>query len=600
MRFYESTPVHIPIGLFSLEIEASGEFRFVKANTAFLGLIDSAIADISQLSGMLACLIHPEDRTAFYDAVQDAAQNRAAVFWEGRLKIGKARKYVRIELHPSEIPEAPKLWNGVLQDLTDIQALQARFVYVLDAARAFTWWRDITQSRAEFGVRWAKFEHLEDSVTSISNDDWLSTVHSDDLPKVLAALRALENGEAGQQAALYRRKLANGSWAWFRAHAQISERDEYGTPIALSGVSFEVTAEIEELAHFQSVHKELREELNETRVALERTAYDLTENIPIGTYTMVLRPGEELAKFRFMSRRFLEITGLSAEEARADPLTAFACVHPDDFDSWVQKNAYAFENKLPFREEARLLVNGKESWVVAEAYCRLKDDGTWIWEGAIQDITEQKLAEFALQAANAQLIESETQNARLEERHRLLQDIHDGFGNQLAVGKMRLSRRGSDNIDAVKIIDDCLDDLRLVFASLDAEDDNLSSVLSQILERMNKRTGHLSIALNWDVDAAHKISLEPRPLLNIARIVQEAVTNSLRHANARAISVTVHAENDEFCITIEDDGCGIDMENVTLGRGLRNMRARAMQHGWQMRIDSDTFGTRIRLALSCN
>jgi hypothetical protein len=76
--------------------------------------------------------------------------------------------------------------------------------------------------------------------------------------------------------------------------------------------------------------RELSASLQQARDELAQTALAITEAIPVGTYTMVLRPGAELARFCFMSERFLEICGLEREAALADPLNAFACVHPDD------------------------------------------------------------------------------------------------------------------------------------------------------------------------------------------------------------------------------------------------------------------------------
>ena len=109
---------------------------------------------------------------------------------------------------------------------------------------------------------------------------------------------------------------------------------------------------------------------------MERVIAHLTEAIPVGTYTMVLRPGAELASFEFMSERFLELTGLKREEALADPLKGFACVHPEDFDEWVRLNAEAFSNRTPFFGQTRLVVNGEVRWITAESVPRTLADGS--------------------------------------------------------------------------------------------------------------------------------------------------------------------------------------------------------------------------------
>lgn len=143
----------------------------------------------------------------------------------------------------------------------------------------------------------------------------------------------------------------------------------------------------------------LRDALSQTR----QTAYDLTENIPVGTYTMVQPPDGGLAFFSFMSRRFLELTGLEAEEARSDPMKAFACVHPDDRDEWVRKNIEVFEKKIPFREECRVIVKGEIRWIVAESQPRDLADGSVVWEGVLSDITDRKQAEHKLIESESKL-----------------------------------------------------------------------------------------------------------------------------------------------------------------------------------------------------
>jgi PAS domain S-box-containing protein len=109
--------------------------------------------------------------------------------------------------------------------------------------------------------------------------------------------------------------------------------------------------------------QELSTSLQQARDELAQTALAITEAIPVGTYTILLRPGAELAQFSFMSERFLQICGLERAAAEANPLNAFACVHPDDHDDWLALNALTFAT---------------------------------VWEGVISDITEQVEAEQEL------------------------------------------------------------------------------------------------------------------------------------------------------------------------------------------------------------
>jgi PAS domain S-box-containing protein len=149
--------------------------------------------------------------------------------------------------------------------------------------------------------------------------------------------------------------------------------------------------------------RELSSSLQQARDELAQTALAITEAIPVGTYTMVLRPGAPLAMFSFMSERFLEICGLQREAAAADPLQAFACVHPDDYDAWVALNADTFARKVPFRGQCRVVVAGQVRWILAESVPRDLPDGSTVWEGVISDISEQVEAEQKLRDQEQEL-----------------------------------------------------------------------------------------------------------------------------------------------------------------------------------------------------
>lgn len=401
----EDTPVLIPVATFSAAPDTTGTLRFATASQQLADMLGMPVPQEADLSGILAALMPPEARTAFQEAIRGAARESTAVSWSGSMRTAAGWRHVSIAVQPPRPADPQQIWTGVLQDLTEVAGLRESVEAVLNAAQAFTWRRDLRRKQSQFGPRWARLARHDDGVTSLTNDEWLARVHPEDAPRISRQIELLERGEQRHQTLLYRRKLADESWIWLRVNAGVSEEDENGMPLALSGVSFDVTAEMQERAQHAQERRSLRNELDLAQAALERTAFELTEHIPIGTYTMLLEPGAEVATFGFMSQRFLDITGLSEEIARQDPFKAFACVHPEDYADWVQKNIEAFTRKMPFRGETRLLVDGQVLWIVAESVPRLKEDGTWIWEGIIQDLTSQKQTEHALRAVNKELLD---------------------------------------------------------------------------------------------------------------------------------------------------------------------------------------------------
>lgn len=158
---------------------------------------------------------------------------------------------------------------------------------------------------------------------------------------------------------------------------------------------------------FQDVTERSRAEaqLEEAQATLAHAALAITEAIPVGTYTMVMPPDRPVAYFSFMSERFLALTGLDRARARENPLEAFACVHPDDYDAWLARNAEAFASKRPFKGECRVVIGGETRWIVAESNPRELPDGSTVWEGVLIDITERVLAQQQLQESEQRLLQ---------------------------------------------------------------------------------------------------------------------------------------------------------------------------------------------------
>lgn len=207
----------------------------------------------------------------------------------------------------------------------------------------------------------------------------LDIVHPDDRPILMTAFR---QALSGSEPMVWEGRLGRGDQErWIRIEAA-ARHDASSGEMVLEGMISDISG---------------------SRDSLASVALAITEAIPVGTYTMVLRPGAPLAHFSFLSERFLEICGLRREDALADPMRAFACVHPDDFDDWLRRNAEVFASKAPFTGECRLVVSGEVRWIRAESVPRDLPDGTTVWEGVLIDVTDRVLAQRQLQDSEAKL-----------------------------------------------------------------------------------------------------------------------------------------------------------------------------------------------------
>ena len=251
---------------------------------------------------------------------------------------------------------------------------------------------------------------------------WLERVHPEDWPAAEAHAKHAHDTRSpiGQE---YRIIIPGGEVRWIESRGDIV-RDETGQAVRIAGINIDVSArkkaEQDAAAYRAQLEQLLAErttELDAARRRLEKAAYEVTENIPAGTYTMVQPIDGGMARFSFMSGRFLEICGVPRAAAEQDPLNVFACVHPDNYDEWMRKNVYVFEHKLPFSEECRIVVNGETRWIHAESVPRDLPDGSVVWEGVLTDITSRKTTELALAAARERERNSaKKQRAELERK----------------------------------------------------------------------------------------------------------------------------------------------------------------------------------------
>jgi len=215
---------------------------------------------------------------------------------------------------------------------------------------------------------------------------------------------------------------------------------------------------------------------------------------------------------------------------------------------------------------------------------------------------EQRVAEKSreLEHNYKQLSQYESQQAISEERQRIVRDMHDGVGGQLVSTLTAIDSGETDPAQIAQALREALNDLRLTIDSLDPQINNLSQLLGLLRGRLEQQLAHSSISLQWQVrPLPNWLDLGPQNALHTLRIIQEAITNTLKHAKASRIRVRTGTleqhDPPRLFIDIDDDGCGMNTQHSNGGRGLQNMQLRAQKIGAKLIINSDRSGTCLRL-----
>ncbi|WGD53453.1 ATP-binding protein [Bradyrhizobium sp. CB1650] len=228
-----------------------------------------------------------------------------------------------------------------------------------------------------------------------------------------------------------------------------------------------------------------------------------------------------------------------------------------------------------------------------------------------QLVARVREAEERLKASFAREEERARAAALANERTRLMRDLHDGLGGQL-VSIVALSERGHEGATITDAARAALKDLRLVIDSMDDIGGDLMFALGSWRERAATQLRPHDIVLDWHVATPQGLPLHPelRPwhVIQIVRILDEAVTNAVKHAAARHITVTIETRDDGRepygVISVGDDGKGFVLADNgeaagarRTARGLHNMKSRAARCGAVLNLSSDSSGTRVRLQL---
>lgn len=208
--------------------------------------------------------------------------------------------------------------------------------------------------------------------------------------------------------------------------------------------------------------------------------------------------------------------------------------------------------------------------------------------------------EAELERSFERIREADRERALGAERARLLRDMHDGVGGQLASLVHLASDPRTGREQVVSGLREGLADLRLVLDSLAQGDDDLLVALGRLRHRLAPTLEAAGIRLVWEVDARIELPpWHPQAVLHLYRLVQEAVHNSIRHARARTLRVGLHAHGDGLRVLIEDDGTGFEPAAAAgRGYGLSGMHERAARLGGSLCIERPATGG-ARIVLDC-
>jgi signal transduction histidine kinase len=201
--------------------------------------------------------------------------------------------------------------------------------------------------------------------------------------------------------------------------------------------------------------------------------------------------------------------------------------------------------------------------------------------------------------------EMEQQQILSVERDRIARDLHDGViqkvytAGLLVTSAQRHAARESAIATrlntAATVLNDAIGDLRRNIGELHptAPDETLSAALGRLAGDPRFRS---LVDIVLDLDLPEPDQLSPARAEHVVAIVTEALSNVVRHAQARQVTITARHTATQLSIVIKDDGIGLSSTAMP-GYGLRNMHDRAKLLSGELSVTGGSKGTTVELEI---
>jgi PAS domain S-box-containing protein len=425
-----------------------------------------------------------------------------------------------------------------------------------------------------------------DEIAAMDAEVLSALVHPEDLPIVSDHIAEL--GGVSDEAIAeveYRMRRSDGGYMWLRSREKVFQRGADGSVTRIFGSATCIQP-----------YKEAEAELNSTKGLLCATLNSLTAQIAI-----LNKSGTIIA----VNQAWCLCAGNGTLTSPGDPVGA-------NYVEVFRTRAGCESDVATIAEGIKALLAGTRSdfrmaYLCGSRRLLLRANG-FEHEGAMhavvvhEDVTELASVRRELDATEERLLRLQE-----EERRRIGAELHDSTTQHLAVAGLGLSQiqllAPDDPVLAAAIkrtaasLAEAQREIR-VFSYLlfppNLDRDGLSSTLRHFVQGFAQRTG-LQLVCRVDDTADAAVPAVQRAVL---RIVQEALTNVYRHAQATQVSVRIQVHGATLKLRVADNGLGLpvtrDDELPELGVGIRGMLSRVRQFGGDLSLTSGRRGTTVR------
>jgi len=392
----------------------------------------------------------------------------------------------------------------------------------------------------------------------------------------------------------YRLMCKDGSYKWILDRGKTMSWDKDMQPIRCIGT-----------------HTDITERKNIEQAIKESEQYTSSILSAIPDLIFVLDNNKTIIDFKSGDKKNLIIP---AEEFLNKPIDELL---PQNILPLVKKSiAAVFENKKPNLIEYKLRIN--KDWNFFE--CNMVPLGETKVIAMIRNITQRKQIEESLIKSEVQLksYAAHLQNIREEERILLAREIHDELGQILVAIKIDLgllSLKANQHFEKntsvdfttqlehlADLVDKTIKTTRRIMTDLRPEILDVLGIKDALKQHLTKFAERNELKCTFE-DKSSFFELDAQQSLTLFRILQESLTNIVKHAKASEVNVKLIQNNDKLHLSITDNGIGFNSQNSTKQEsyGLIGMKERAFLIDGNLTITSKkNVGTTIKIEIPYN
>jgi PAS domain S-box-containing protein len=398
-----------------------------------------------------------------------------------------------------------------------------------------------------------------------TQDDWNALIHPDDREANHQAYLRHAAGELAVYEHAYRARSRNGQWRWFQERGRIVERHADGTPRRMLGTQTDIS---------EQKAAELTASLATAR--LEKIA----RHAPGLLYQFELPPGGAL-RFSYVSQSMHALFGVTPAQALADASTMFEAIVADDRQAVLASVLASGRDLGEWRHEFRVSrADGPPRWLLGSSTPQREADGTVVWHGTVQDITEDITKKRELDAARQATVIAEAANrakttflSRMSHELRTPLNAVLGFAQLMEIDhaeppsptqrrRLALIRQSGEHL--LQMIGDLLDLTRIEAGgmALQIERTALAPLADECVAMLQGAAASAGVVLALKPPpAALRVLADPTRL---RQVLLNLLGNAIKYNRPGGhAELRWHADNDgRVVLQVADDGIGIAADEL--------------------------------------